>query len=112
MIVHDYMLTGLRRIDNKLDTCTCGCRGRDPQHKLSYKRVVRDVRRLDAAERVTTRDGRSIRIIARGTAAHPAEDQPQPIGLQVMWLWDPESLGIDPDDRDVVLDWAYLRQED
>ena len=34
------------KIINKSETCSCGCAGRDPWHRRSYKRVVRGIEPL------------------------------------------------------------------
>jgi hypothetical protein len=39
-------------IQQKLDTCSCGCRGRDPQHATRIKRALRNIQWLDAVQNV------------------------------------------------------------
>lgn len=39
--------TKRERCWNRSKPCTCGCQGRDPWHQQSYRRVVRDVTRID-----------------------------------------------------------------
>ena len=50
----------------RVATCTCGCGGKDPQHKARLKRVVRNVRTVeeDANER-------GFRVVQRGEIKTP-----------------------------------------
>lgn len=50
-------------------TCKCGCHGRDPWHRQSYKRVVRQVVQVEATTN-TTDIARQV-VVARGVASFP-----------------------------------------
>lgn len=44
------MTTSTERILARTEPCRCGCNGTDPQHRASFRRVVRDRRSLSEIE--------------------------------------------------------------
>ena len=60
-------MTDKQSVLARYKTCNCGCRGADPQHKPSYRRVIRDeveVDERDGARRVGKRG--TVRLPGRG----------------------------------------------
>lgn len=58
-------------ITTRLTSCRCGCKGQDPWHKASYKRVVRN--RCHVSEDRTTAAGHLYRILVRGQVQLPGK---------------------------------------
>lgn len=94
---------GSQKVTQRRGACNCGCRGRDPWHRQSITRVVRDVRVL--AEPIEARDvrGRSLRVIALATIAHPCEEM-RTVGLEVL----PAKWGAAAIHRWIVIDGEGL----
>jgi len=61
------MNTNRVKITQRMNPCMCGCRGTDPQHAATVKRVIRDYAAFDLVLSLKTRSA----VVARGTYAHP-----------------------------------------
>ncbi|CAB4126551.1 hypothetical protein UFOVP75_9 [uncultured Caudovirales phage] len=61
-----HNVNGTNTIAMRADRCICGCRGTDPQHARTLKRVVRNVLTLDAPCERRSKDARNVTVIATG----------------------------------------------
>lgn len=41
------MSNNAETIHTRYEPCRCGCQGRDPQHRAKYRRILRNVRRVN-----------------------------------------------------------------
>jgi hypothetical protein len=80
------MLIGPVKVINKGSPCSCGCKGQDPWHKASYRRVVH----------VRVKEGQTLGEASEGTVSMPYSTQPvRVVRKHTLWWVDPSSIVYD-----------------
>lgn len=57
-------MPSMQTIINKLETCTCGCKGRDPWHQKEYSRAVKKISETEGTVRLPF-SKQPVRVIRR-----------------------------------------------
>jgi hypothetical protein len=78
--IREHYLKGPQKIRQRIEPCRCGCKGRDSQHTVFTRRVVRSIERLDPPQphplAATDRRWEGTYILARGVYKHPQGERP------------------------------------
>jgi hypothetical protein len=92
------MRTKTSFITYRFKPCNCGCKGSDPWHKTTYRRVVRNVREMTGV--MVTRDGYPKEYRAIGYVTLPMSTKPVQVcdcseGVYPFWIVDYSNLEMD-----------------